>query len=106
MTLSKGRRIRFRASSVMPHALFALGPDWWAMLYSSEAGDMVLYRLKGNPMSCYDDIGAISRECCSAFQTCWMKAPSSASSSRPEAGRAHPPGLGPAGTGGFAGEED
>jgi hypothetical protein len=91
LTLPTGRRIRFRASWATPNALFALGLDWWAMLYRSENGDMVLYRLKGNPMSCYDDIGVISRQRCSAFQTCWMRAVPAGSvvdaSMVPQAGR-------------------
>ncbi|MFO1150457.1 MAG: hypothetical protein U1E62_18920 [Alsobacter sp.] len=74
IALRSGRRIRFRVSHPSPGLLFALGPDWWAVFYRDEAGDMVLDRVSGNPMSCYDDIGQVSRLACSCYRTCWMSA--------------------------------
>jgi hypothetical protein len=50
-----------------------MGWDWWATFYGTETGDMVLYRIRGNPVSCYDDIGQLSPPACSAYQACLVK---------------------------------
>jgi hypothetical protein len=73
VAVAAGRSIRFRTSSSRD-ALFALGRGWWAMLYAREDGSVVLYRLRGDPKACYDDMKALSGNRCPAVEACAWRA--------------------------------
>jgi hypothetical protein len=40
------------------------------MFYAKEDGSVVLYRLRGDPKACYEDMTALTGQCCKAVEAC------------------------------------